>query len=205
MKKLTIILSFLLFACNAQTKKQTVSSNNTTNTKRQMTTDKFDIEIFDKHQTNGKYHFTLDDKTLIEQEIDNDFYNETINPPKTLSYFITQKRYFNSGQLESILIEYPNDFVISIKEYNLENDLINEINYDNPYKFTFENLLKLIKKEDNTIDLNNRNTKIGRSSDEKGTFWYITYKKVPMRREVLKVDGITGEILERSFYPHEDN
>ncbi|WP_010520665.1 hypothetical protein [Aquimarina agarivorans] len=139
------------------------------------------------------------------QEIDNEFYNETIKPPLPET-FITDKRYYPSGNLKSELVHFPNRFLKSLKKYDETGKLIEEINYDKPFKFSFEQLIELIKNEKDSIYVfDKKNTTISRSNDNYGAFWYITYKKVPMRREVIKIGGITGEILERSHYSHLDN
>lgn len=195
---ITIVL--ILFSCNAQEK----NKKTTTQKQTEMTTEKFDIATFNKNQGNGKYNFILKDGTKIEQEIDKEFYNETIRPPLPI-LFISDKRYYKSGNLQSELIHFPNRFLKNLKKYDENGKLTEEIDYDKPFKFNFEQLLKLIKKEKDTINLFDKNTSIGRLSDTTGTFWYITYKKTSMRRERLKVDGITGEILERSHYLHKDN
>ncbi len=191
---------FVLLSCNAEEKKQ----QKITQKKTEIVVETFDIETFNKKQVNGKFNFLLKDSTRIEQEIDGDFYNTTIRPPLA-KMFITDKRYYQSGNLESVLVHFPNRFLKSLKKYDKTGKLTEEINYDTPYKFTFQQLVELIKKEKDTIDLFDNNTSVGRSSDKTGTFWYVTYKKTPMRRERIKVNGITGEILERSHYPHEDN
>lgn len=196
---ITIIL--VLFSCNAQEKNKQKTKNQK---EIEMTTEKFDIETFNKNQINGKYNFLLKDSTKIEQEIDKEFYNVTIRYPLP-KMFITDKRYYKSGNLESELIHFPNRFLKSLKKYDKKGKLTEEIDYDKPFKFTFEQLIDLIKKEKDTINLFNTNTVITRGSDANGTDWFITYKKGFGRREVIKVDGITGEILERSHYLHEDN
>ena len=72
-------------------------------------------------------------------------------------------------------------------------------------EYSYTQFFKLIEKEKDTINLYDKNTSIAKSNDSEGTFWFITYKKKFGRREVIKVNGITGELLERSHYPHEDN
>ncbi|MGG6229176.1 hypothetical protein [Tenacibaculum sp. SDUM215027] len=202
MKTFVILFaSILLTACNAQEKNK---NRNTTEKTREMTTEKFDIVSFNKHQVNGEYNFVLKDGSKVRQLSSDNYYEEIITLPKP-SYFETYKKYYKTSELYLSITSFPNDFLVLKKEYDKTGKLIEEINFDLPYEFTFEQLLELMKKEKDTIDLFDKNTSIGRSSDTTGTFWYITYKKTPMRRERIKINGITGEILERSHYPHEDN
>ena len=126
-------------------------------------------------------------------------------PPEP-EYFLTYREYFYSGVLKTKGLKFKggNFQKGTWRKYNIEGELVEEINYDLPYKFTFEDLSKLIK-EKGTIDLYEKNTKISRGMLNGRLLWQIKYKKVPMRRETIQIDGITGEIVERSFYPHEDN
>lgn len=206
MKYILIIASLLFWSCNAQNKKEKIEKNKitTVNKHTEMTTEKFDIETFEKNKTGTEYNFTSESGETVRQIGKEDKYIEYIAPlPPGL--FETYKQYYKSGELQRYIVSFPKDFLKLKKEYDKSGKLIEEIDYDPPYKFTFEQLLKLIEKEKDTIDLYNKNTTIGRSSDKAGTFWYITYKKVPMRREDITIDGVTGEILERGFHPHEDN
>lgn len=197
MKTIPIIIILVLFSCNAQEKK-------TTQKHTEMTTETFDIETFEKNKLNGEYNFVLEDGTKIRQTSSDNSYSEYITHPKP-ELFMTFKGYYKRGRLKRYVIRYPNNFQKIRKEYDKQGKLIEEIDYDKPFKFTFEQLLELIKKEKDTIDLYDKNTSIGRGSDEEGTVWFVTYKKNWGRREVIKIDGITGQILERSHYPHEDN
>ncbi|WP_238527902.1 hypothetical protein [Aquimarina agarivorans] len=202
MRLLHIILSvFICFSCRGQESRQ----NNTTQKDTTMTTEKFDIATFEKNKINTEYNFVLDDGTKVRQvEGENDY--SVYEYPAPPELFMTFKRFYKSNKsLEQHVIRFPNRFLKKRLEYDKEGKLVEAVDYDKPFKFSFEQLLELIKKEKDTIDLFDKNTTIGRGSDEKGTDWYITYKKVPMRREVIKVDGITGEILERSHYSHLDN
>jgi len=202
---ITIVL--ILFSCNAQEKnKQDITIQKLT----EMTTETFDIVTFNNNKINNEYNYLLEDKTKIQQMQagyeDNLVYVEYKMPPKP-EYFYDYKEYHNNGILKIKGKRFKQGaFQQGVwKRYDEMGKLQEEIDYDKPFKFTFEELVKLIKKEKDTINLFDKNTSIGRSTDKTGTFWYITYKKTSMRRERIKVDGITGEIIERSHYSHEDN
>lgn len=204
-KLILVTIILVLFSCTAQEKskmrKQDVLKNKK-NTK--MTTEIFDIVTFEKNKIDGEHNFTLADGTKVQQLSSDIDYGEIITPPKP-NFFITSKQYYKTGILQSVIVSFPKSFLVLKRSYNNEGKLIDEINYDKPFKFTFEQLVELLKKEKDTINLYDINTTIGRGSDEKGTDWYVTYKRNWGRREVLKIDGITGQILERSFYSHLDN
>ena len=171
---------------------------------KKIITEKFDIKTFEKNKIDGEYNFVLDDGTKIRQSSTEIDYGEFVIPPPP-QLFITSKQYFKTGELQALLILYPNDFIKLKKVYDKDGKLVEETNFDIPYKFSFEQLLELIKNEKDKIDLFDRNTSITRGVLDEGPIWEITYKKVFMRRELIKVNGITGEILERSHYSHLDN
>lgn len=207
--ELLTILSFIIFSCDSQNKEK---KKQTTQKKIERTTETFDIETFDKNKIIDEYNFVLENGTKIRQTSSSDSYSEYITHPKP-ELFIEFKGYYKNGKLKRYVIRYPNNFQKIRKEYNKDGKLIEEINYDTPFKFTFEELLELLKKEKETIDIFNKNTSIARGIngvDWQGKIdtnytWYIEWKKTYGRRETLKVHGVTGEILERGHYPMEDN
>ncbi|WP_282165449.1 hypothetical protein [Cellulophaga baltica] len=202
---LFILLYCLLSSCVNKEKSKTIPTENIKQ-KKIMTTEKFDIATFEENKVDGEYNFIKKDGTKVRQtEGVNDY--SVYEYPEPPSFFMKFKRFSKETKiLQQDVTRFPNRFLVLRLEYDNNGKLIEEQNYNIPYKFTFEQLLLLLKNEQDTIDIfDKKNTTIGRKSDESGTFWFITYYKVPMRREVIKVDGVTGEILERSFYPHEEN
>lgn len=201
---LFILLYCLLSSCVNKEKSKIIPLKNIKQ-KKIITTEKFDIATFEENKVDGEYNFITEKDSKVRQLNDAVSYSEYITPPPP-NYFETYNEYFVTGELKSKLISFPNNFLKHYWIYNIKGELIDETDHDIPYKFTFEQLVKLIENENDDIDiLDKKNTTIGRKSDEDGTFWFVRYKKVPMRREVIKVDGLSGEILERSFYPHVDN
>lgn len=196
----TVLILSMCFSCKGQDKNQKNTFQNT-NT---MTTEKFNITTFEKNKVDGEYNFVLDDGTKVRQLSTKLDYGEFITPPPP-ELFITSKQYYKTGELQTVIISLPRSFAKLKKVYTKNGELIEETNFDTPYKFSFEQLLILIEKEEDTIDLFDKNTSITRGVLEEGPIWEITYKKTPMRREDIKIDGITGEILERSFHGHLDN
>jgi len=204
-KFILITIMFLLFSCNAQDKDNIKKQDGLNNKKNiKMGIAKFDIETFEKNKIDGEYYFTLPDGTKVQQLSSKVDYGEIITPPKP-NFFITSKQYYKTGILQSVIVSFPKSFLVLKRSYNNKGEFIEEIDYNEPFKFSFKQLVELLKKEKDTIDLYDVSTTIGRGSDEKGTDWYVTYKKIWGRREVIKIDGITGKILERSSYVHLDN
>lgn len=172
-------------------------------------TEKFDIETFNKNKVNNEFNFVLDDGTKIRQYESGNSFTEIITPTKP-ELFQTQKEFYKNGKLHLKFISFERNFIKSKEEYNKVGKLIEEIDYDPPYQFTFEQLLELLKKQKDSIDIFDINTNIARGFNgmdwhgkiDKNYTWYIKWKKTFGRRETLKVDGITGEVLERSFFPY---
>ncbi len=200
-KVVLILLLLVLLSCNVQNKNK---QNHGAQKHTEIVIDTFDIETFNKNKVNDEYNFVLDNGTKFRQTSSESSYSEYITPPKP-ELFIEFRGYYKNGSLKRYSIRYPNNFQKIRKEYDETGKLIEAINYDIPFKFTFEQLLALLKKEKDAIDIFDTNTVITRGVIEEGTIWEVEWKKTFGRRETLKVDGITGEVLERSFYPMKDN
>lgn len=200
-----ILISIVLTACNAQGKQKATKNNN-----NEMTSEKFDIKFFNEKKNNNEYSYFLDDSTKIQQmqagKGEDLIYVQYIIPENP-KYFYEYSEYYNNGMLKIKGKRFKRGaFKKGVwKSYDKQGRLIQNIDYDKPYKFTFEQLLDLIKKEIDTINLFDENTSIARGSDENGTDWVVTYKRDFGRREQIKINGITGEVIERSHYLHEDN
>ncbi|MCF6351030.1 MAG: hypothetical protein L3J23_08405 [Flavobacteriaceae bacterium] len=169
-----------------------------------MTTETFDIEKFEKNKVDGEYYFTLEDSTTVRQIESENEYIEYIMPSKP-NLLEIYKQYYKSGEIQRYIISFPKDFLVLKKNYDKTGKLIEEIDYDKPFKFTFEQLVALLKKEKDTIDLYDKFTSITRGVVKEGIFWEVEYKIQKNRVEEITIDGITGEILERNFHLHLDN
>lgn len=209
------ILCAILFSCNAQERKGEKNKNESviTNNTSKMATEKFDIEKFAKNKINGEYIFELEDGTEVRQFGGDNNYVEYKYPPAPNLIATYKEFYYPSGKLKTIKKIFPNNFIRLSMEYNEEGKLIKQTDYDEPFKFSFEELQGLLKKRKEQIDLLDQNTLIGRAIDgtdwkgktDKGPTWYISWKEIPMRRETLKINGITGELIEKGHYDHLDN
>lgn len=213
MKTISIITILLvLFSCNAQEKKRSNKREDKLKFQKttQMKTELFNVKEYSKRKNEGKTTFTLGNGTIIRQfdvgEKEELIYVEYETPLKPKYFFVYKEYYFNGVLKEKGLRFKQGKFQKGIwKKYDETGKLTKEIDYDKPFKFTFEQLVELLEKEKDTIDLYDKNTSITRGVIEEGAIWQIKWKKTFDRRETLKVDGITGKILERSFHPHEDN
>lgn len=198
---LKYILIFLLFTnCKAQ--------NNSQKTTKMKT---FDIETFNKNKNHlNEYTFVDKDSTVIEQSQWHSGYEEVIKPIE--SYLQTYNKYYNNGTLKLTGDFYPKDFEKGVwKEYDEKENLIKEKDYDTPYKFTWEDILKLIKDRKLVMDIYGfevtrsfgfATENIGKETEK--PFWAITYNKSEedMLLGVIIIDGITGKIIKEYDEPY---
>ena len=126
--RISILLFLISFSCAAQKQNRMIT---------------FDIETFNNKKVRKEYTFIDKDSTLIIQTERQLEYQETIKHKN--SYFETINRYYKSGKLKVVSQFYPDRFQKGIrKEYDEQGNLIKETNYDAPYKFTWEDILKSV-------------------------------------------------------------
>jgi len=153
----------------------------------------FDIETFNKYKNHlNEYKFVKEDSIFIRQIEWQDNYEE-ISKSKN-SFLENYKSFYKSGKIKMKVSRFPNKFLKGImKEYDEQGTLVKETDYDAPYKFTWEDILKFIKKR--KIDMDHEQFEITRGSNEKATSWTIVHDiKDVYKLHVINIDGITGEI-----------
>ncbi len=190
----SLLIITLITSCKAQN-----------NNKKQNTMKTFDIETFNKNKNDlNSYTFVTKDSAVVKQRKMQFDYYEIIKPKN--SYFQTRNRYYSNGNLKSTVQDFPNDFLAGVmKEYDQQGTLIKETDYDKPYTFTFDNLLKFIKKRG--IDMNGDYFMITRGIDDGIPYWGIDWEKED--KSGLKhvgINGITGKIVQEIDvdYPSEE-
>ncbi|MFC5045096.1 hypothetical protein [Aquimarina hainanensis] len=159
----------------------------------------FDIEAYNKKKKNPGYDgYYLKDSTYIRQfDAGGDGiytnYIEVITHPN--NFFQEYRVFHHNGKIKIDGLKFFNDFEKGIwKEYDEQGNLVKETDYDAPYKFTWENVLELIKER--KIDMSHEQFRVIRGSSEKGTSWAIVYDKPKTHDKlgVINIDGITGKI-----------
>ena len=142
------------------------------------------------------------DSTRVEQNRWQFGFEEVITKNKAL--LSTHNKYYESGKIKFTGDFFPNDFEKGIwKEYNEKGDLIKETNYDAPYKFTWEDILKLI--EERKLDMTHDQFQVSRSfgfgtenigQESERPFWAITHGiEGRYILGVIIIDGIDGSII----------
>ena len=167
---------------------------NACSAQKNITMKTFDIETFNKNKDGLNRRSYIDEDDFIIKQSDDEYeYYETIKHKD--SFIQTINRYYKSGQLKMTVKDFPNNFLAGVKkEFDEQGNLIKETDYDAPYKFTWEDILKLI--EERELNMNDEQFEILRGSDEKSASWTIVFeqKGVYDKLSVINIDGVTGEI-----------
>ncbi len=169
----------------------------------------FDIETFEKNKNHlNEYIFIDNDSTVTIQSDDDYEYYETINPKE--SFFQSINRYYKNGNIKLEGKIFRRFFQKGIwKEYDEQGHLIKETDYDAPYTFTWEDILKLVK--DRKLDMDAYGFEVSRSfgfgRQEETTeepFWAITHNisEEDMLLGVIIIDGVTGKIIKEYNEPY---
>ncbi|WP_449399663.1 hypothetical protein [Chryseobacterium wanjuense] len=153
---------------------------------------------------------TLSDGTYMEMLSVNagKYYKRT---PKN-SYFMISKSFYPNGNIKSKgLSSNTGYFQKGVwYEFDEQGRLIKEVDYDKPFKFTFEDVLKFcnkrnIKIEKGSISQNGWHNIISRKIENGHPIWRIEYLKQPNLTEIITLDGITGKVLKQETEEYINN
>ncbi len=223
-KQFIVLIILLTVACCKEQKRHDNGKEIEQVIRTEVNIEKFDIQAFDDNKIENKRTFTLEDGTkIIQSEGSN--YLEFIIPPKP-ELFITVKEYYKTGELKRLILRFPNDYVKIIKEYNKKGTLTKFSDFDSNYKLDIRDILEILEREEgkDIVDIYDRLTIISRDSGIKGAYWYVEYhnyqkeghdKRVNEFKsgsdealiiiEKLTIDDISGEIVKRTYYAHNNN
>ena len=198
MKTFFLILAFIQIGCNAQNKENN-SATQEKNQKQIDTMETFDIEVFNKNKDQqGNYTYTSQNNITIEESggLDNGDYIR-------IKHIANQKfkefyRFWPQGTLKIKGMFYENDFNSNIWHYyDEQGNLEKTIDYDKPFTYTWEDILKLI--EEKEIDLSKKTTRIGRTTEGTIPTWQVTWHYDSGRLKSMIINGQTGEVMEEKF------
>ena len=192
MKKICLIAAIVLY-CKVSCQSQQLIIND-----KELTTMKtFDIEQFNRYAENGIYEFHLKDDLFVTQRKMDDYYFETIVKKDTPLQ--KNNAYYLSGIIKYEANYFYNCLIGISKHYDPSGKLIKEIDEDAPYKFSLEDLIKMVKEEYH-IDLMKPRPRmsITRGTDYGVSFGYGPGEN-PWSREMINVSGETGKV-----YFHQD-
>lgn len=149
----------------------------------------------------------LSGNTYIEIYTNNDG-KITLETP-TDSYFSIYKEFYNNKSIKQKGLQFNLNTGSSFLkgswyEFDESGKLIKETDYDKPFKFTFEDILKLCEKENITVDKGpilqstGWHTTISRGLENNHPYWSIEWLKKPDILEKITLDGITGKVVSRT-------
>ena len=206
MKKYIIALILLMnFSCNAQ--KNTLMTPEIDNK-----FEKFDNIYYNTIYNKDIYlaYQKLENGTYIEMDQSKSMKSYVETPSE--SYYRITKIYYPNGNIKSKGISANTGrFRKGIwYEFDERENLVKEVDYDQPFKFTFEDILKFCEKENIKIDKgpilqNGWHNEISRKIDNGHPVWKIEYLKKRNLVEIIKLDGITGKILGTETYEYINN
>jgi hypothetical protein len=194
--KIILALLIISISCNAQ-KKQDANSQT-----KKAKMERFDKKRFEEKKVNGEYTFTLQDGSEVRQwETVPDHYVEQVTKPH--SPFETYKEfYYDSGQLKTYGTLFYNFKTGIWREYDLKEQLVKETNEDAPYKFSIEDLDKMMRQNGVQIMTVKPGVQVNRFIDEEERPLYgVSYPvdpTTPYHIYKLVIDGNTGKVLEKT-------
>lgn len=164
---------------------------------------KFEKFDSDKIESSDVLREFLPNGNYVEINIANSgkYYSETFKD----SYYMISKSYYPNGNIKSKGIGFNGDgFQISTwYEFDEKGKLIKEIDYDKPYKFTFEDILKFCEKEGISLtkgpvlQSTGFHTTITRRIEKEKPIWEIEWKKKFNVVESIILDGTSGKVISR--------
>ncbi len=157
-----LMVSIIISGCNAQNN----GMKNQTKGDKQMeiTDERIDTLDFHLHKKGDEYIYQGWKGTVRQYKV-GDYYYELIR--KTNDLFDEYRKFFSNGKLKTKGYYYRNRFEAGIwKYYNEQGKLINEIDYDEPFKnYPWEEVRKFLERE-RGVDFFDERTYVRRYFDE---------------------------------------
>jgi hypothetical protein len=155
------------------------------------------------HTTEYEHSETLSN-TAIQTFSGNDINGYVIKETHPSKPFVMYKEYYKNGYLK-LKGE-------TFKQGNFKNGIwyafddsgksLTEINYDAGYKFAIDDVLKVL--DEKKINIHHKDTRVMRTENTDKPIWTVQWRENPEQKEMMKLDGIDGKILERNSYKHPD-
>ncbi len=205
----------ILSTCIAQ--KTNKSKNNNLNKKMIPKIDK-NFEVFDSVKFNNSKKENpyvlrefFSDGTYIE--LDQGSYGKGYKLTPKNSLYQISKTYYKSGNIKVKGIGFNGDgfYVGTWYYFDESGKLIKETDYDKPYKFTFEEIVKFCENEKiplqkgPILQSTGYHTVIRRDFNAESSWWQIEWLKKPNVIEIITLDGNTGKILKRQDTDYTNN
>jgi hypothetical protein len=167
--------------------------------------EKFNIINFNTNKILNQYNRVLSDGTIINQFQYSGGYVEKTFPQK--GWYYTLKEFYLSGQLKTKgELFKKGDFKSGLwYEYDTLGKIIDEIDYDNPYKRKVDEIFKILKAHEINFTLDNLYNQITRNVIDSQATWIVEWKAFDNRREILYINDHTGEVTKRDYYFFKDD
>lgn len=156
--------------------------------------------------------------------LDYDYYVEILRSEKDTYYYL----YHENDYFALIRAFYTNGNIkhkglcfnwFSFKKgvwrfFNEQGEVVNEVDYDAPFEFTFEDLLGFCKKEGITVEKgyipqsSGYHTSIYREVSDRECWWQIEHLKIVDKSAIAEqicLDGKTGNVISRKEYEYINN
>lgn len=160
--------------------------------------EKFNITLFRSQAVDDEYVRVLSDSTIVDQmEISSGFIEKT-TPPK--GWFYEYKEYYSSGQLKSkgkyfLRGDYQAGLWITCDE---KGNITSQIDYDKLYKLTLDSIFEILEKNEIPFERASSTNQITRNIVDKKATWFIQYRVLVDRTEVIQIDDANGQIIKRT-------
>ncbi len=162
----------------------------------------FNIEVFNKNKNStGNYSYILENKAVVTQFGNSETgYFEYTREPKSL--FEKRKAFFPSGKLKLKGQVYSNFFQAGVWYYYSRNGTLEKtIDYDSPYKFTWEQVKEYCSA--NSIKLELSSTRISRDNIDNKPVWTISWLHGNATIREVKINATSGEFIGEKLFPIE--
>ncbi|REC46838.1 toxin-antitoxin system YwqK family antitoxin [Chryseobacterium pennipullorum] len=168
------------------------------------------LERFDTIQYSNLYHKNpnypseiLDNGSYVEMNEAN--YGKSYSLTMRNSYYTLTKVYFPNGNVKSKGLSNNTESlqIGTWYEFDENGNLIKEVDYDKPYKFTFEDILEFCEKEGIPLtkgpvfQSTGFHTTITRRIEKEKPVWAIEWRKKSNVLETITLDGTTGKVVSR--------
>jgi hypothetical protein len=192
--KHTVILALVMvcIGCNAQKKQDK-------NSIKKASMEKFDKTAFEANKVNGEYNTTLKDGTQVRQwETPPNQYVERIKKPHS-PYETYKEFYYDNGMIKTSGELFYNFHINTWHQYDKKGAIIKEVNENAPYKFSIEDLNKMMLKMGVNIMVIKPGVLVNRFTQEKPLYGviYPVDPATPYNTYELTIDGTTGKIIEK--------
>jgi hypothetical protein len=214
MKLLLHLLSyFFLVSCAGQKKDLNKSNQNRMHEKidiekMKSVSVKSNATVIDEHgatvHTLEYEHSEIQNGSVVKTFSGNDVNGYVVKETHPNKPFIGYKEFYKNGflKLKGETFKYGNFRSGVWYTFDDKGQLLNETNYELAYKFTINDVLRLL--EENKIKLDDKDTKILRTESTDKPVWTVQWRINPQQKEMMKLNGSDGILIERNSYNHPD-